>query len=154
MAEEKFLDLIHIVYVSAAEGEFKQSDLLELLKVARSKNAKIDVTGRLLFYKGSFFQVLEGPAPAVEQIYEKISRDSRHGKILKIIQEPIERRTFQAWTMGFADMNVKDLKSIPGLNDFFSRGSCFYDLEENMAKKILKAFREGKWRQLIGDEAA
>ncbi len=146
-------DLIHIVYSSAAEVAFNQRDLFELLQVAREKNNQLNVTGILLFYNGSFFQVLEGPESAVKQIYEKVSKDSRHSKMLKIIEEPIERRAFQDWTMGFASMKIIDLKSIPGLNDFFSRGSCFYDLEQSMAKKLLEAFKDGRWRQFISTDS-
>lgn len=145
--------LIHVVYTSAAAVEFGQADLFELLKFAREKNAKAGVTGILLFYSGSFFQVLEGPESAVRQIYERISKDSRHSKMLKIIEEPVERRDFENWTMGFANVKIKDLKSIAGLNDFFNRGSCFYDLEHGMAKKLLEAFKAGRWRQIIGGAA-
>ncbi len=56
--------------------------------------------------------------------------------------------------MGFANMKIKDLKSIPGLNDFFYRGSCFYDLEQGMAIKLLEAFKDGQWRQFISANAA
>lgn len=141
--------LIHIVYSSASEAEFSPEELLELLKIAREKNAKVGVTGILLYYSGSFFQVLEGPETAVKQIYEKISKDSRHKKMLKIIEESIEKQAFQNWTMGYANMKIKDLKSIPGLNDFFNRGSCFSDLERGTAKKLLEAFKDGRWRQFI-----
>ena len=119
--------LIHIVYSSASEVEFTSAELLELLRIAREKNAKAAVTGILLYYNRSFFQVLEGPEAAVKSIYEKISKDSRHAKMLKIIEEPVENRAFQSWTMGYANMKIKDLKSIPGLNDFFNRGSYLFN---------------------------
>ena len=154
MTQTRERALIHIVYSSAAGVEFGQGELLDLLNVSRANNARVGVTGILLFYKGSFFQVLEGHEPEVRQTYEKVSKDPRHSKMLKIIEGPVEKRAFQDWTMGFANMKIKDLKSIAGLNDFFNRGSCFYDLEQGSARKLLEAFKDGRWRQFISATGA
>jgi hypothetical protein len=54
--------------------------------------------------------------------------------------------------MGYAKVTREELAKIPGLNDFFGKGSVFTELESGMAKVLLDAFREGKWhRRLRGD---
>ena len=65
-------ELIHCIYTSAAVGEFTESDIMELLTIAKDNNAKLDVTGMLLYDSGSFFQILEGKASAVETLFRKI----------------------------------------------------------------------------------
>ncbi|MCA9058063.1 MAG: BLUF domain-containing protein, partial [Planctomycetaceae bacterium] len=54
------VDLVHLIYASAATVEFTHEDILALLKQAKAKNAPLGVTGMLLYEDGSFFQVLEG----------------------------------------------------------------------------------------------
>jgi len=103
----------------------------------------------LLYHQDSFFQVLEGPPAAVDKIYQRISEDSRHVKIVKLIQEPIDERGFADWTMGLGRMERDELGAIPGLNDFFRRGSCLWELEPGRARTLLEAFREGRWRRTV-----
>jgi hypothetical protein len=48
--------------------------------------------------------------------------------------------------MGFSSVSPDKLRDVPGLNDFFGRGSSFTKLDAGRAKKILSAFVEGHWR--------
>lgn len=102
--------------------------------------------------KGSFFQILEGPPEAVEPLYEKIGADKRHSRISKLILEPIEVRSFANWSMGYSAVPVRKLSEIEGLNDFFQSGKCFADLDDDRAKNLLKAFKDGQWRASITGE--
>jgi hypothetical protein len=128
---------------------FRPTELDELLSKCRINNASLGITGILLFNEGSFFQVLEGEKKAVESLYEKISKDKRHNKATKIIMEPIKERSFEDWTMGYPELTSKELATIPGLNDFFTRGNSYLELGEGRAKALLSAFKEGRWRTSI-----
>lgn len=145
-------NLIHCIYASAASREFTPEELEELLVVARKNNEALGVTGMLLYEKGSFFQILEGPAEAVEPLYAKIGADKRHASISKLILEPIEERDFPNWSMGHAAVPVRKLSEIDGLNDFFQSGKCFTDLDDGRAKNLLRTFKEGQWRLTITGE--
>jgi hypothetical protein len=140
--------LIHVIYASIATEEFTFTQLTDLLHKAREANAQTGLTGMLLYSETdrSFFQVLEGEPEAVDRLYSKILVDTRHARITLIIREPIRRRAFGQWTMGFNSVTWPQLKRIPGLNDFFSEGSCHFDLDPGRAKKLLAAFAEGRWR--------
>jgi hypothetical protein len=146
---EKSSDLILVAYASAACAPFLGEALGNLLIGARRNNARRQLTGMLLYHQDSFFQVLEGPRAAVTGVYDQISADPRHTKIIKLIEEDIEQRSFADWTMGLGRVERDELGAIPGLNDFFRQGSCYWELEEGRARSLLGAFRDGRWRRTI-----
>lgn len=144
------LDLVHCIYSSAETVEFSTEEIFELLEVAKANNAKVGVTGMLLYEKGSFFQVLEGEPSAVDALLEKIEKDERHNQVVRIIYEAIAERDFGEWTMGYSGVTALELKNVDGLNDFFRSNKPYTQLDEGRTKKLLKAFKEGQWRASIG----
>lgn len=142
------MDLIHCIYSSAAVAadDMKPAALGALLEVCRRNNAAADVSGMLLYRDGSFFQVLEGEREVVDALYQKIALDTRHHRTTKIISESIAERDFANWTMGHPKISPKEQASLPGLNDFFSRGKSFLELGEGRTRTLLSAFKNGKWR--------
>lgn len=145
--------LIQYIYNSAATKHFSDEELLELLEAARNNNAARNVGGMLLYVDECFFQVLEGEQEQVSEIVEAIRADTRHDKITEIINEPIAKRSFQEWTMGFAQVSHEDLSEIVGLNDFFNNQSILSDLDSGRAKKLLHAFSSGRWRVRLANRA-
>lgn len=137
---------MHIIYTSTAVKEPTDAALASLLRKARKKNASLELSGMLLYSARTFFQVLEGPPANVERLFDTIKSDPRHGAVTRIIGEPIRRRAFASWTMGFAQAAPSELASIDGLNDFFSGGGCVGDLDHGRAKMLLRAFAGGRWR--------
>jgi Sensors of blue-light using FAD len=142
-------DLMHCIYASAATRHFETAELTALLQAARKHNDGAGLTGMLLYTEGSFFQVLEGAPDAVEALYARIVLDKRHEQVTKIVAEAIPSRSFADWTMGFSRVSRKDLALISGTNDFFGSSSCFLGLDSGRAKKLLSAFREGRWRKIL-----
>jgi hypothetical protein len=138
--------IIHLIYASVATQDFGTAELTELLQKSREENKRLGLTGILLFSDGSFFQVLEGEPGPVKQLYERIVRDKRHAQCTLIIKEPIAKRSFGDWSMGFSQVSAEELGNIDGLNDFFHGGSCFTQLDACRAQKILGAFARGSWR--------
>ena len=147
-------ELIHLIYCSAAVRSFNRGELAELLSRARANNARLGITGMLLHIEGSFFQVLEGAPDAVDGLFDAIRRDARHRQLTVIIREPVAARTFGEWTMGYADITPAELDGIVGANDFFAGGESFTRLGEGRAKKLLAAFRDGRWRSALSDRNA
>jgi hypothetical protein len=140
--------LIHCIYSSAATHDFGHAELEVLLNKARNFNALNGLTGMLLYSEGSFFQVLEGDEAVVDALYEKIEADGRHEQVTKIVREPIHKRAFAAWTMGFSNVSREDLARMDGCNDFFTKARCFAELDSGRAKKLLAAFRDGRWHKI------
>jgi len=98
------MELIQVIYVSAARNLFNSTQLRELLRLARIKNEQLDVTGMLLYHEGSFLQVLEGPLPAVNPLLETIDRDQRHQNLMLLLRREIAARNFADWKMEFVEV--------------------------------------------------
>jgi blue light- and temperature-responsive anti-repressor len=77
-------------------------EVQQILVSARSNNARVGVTGALLFNEGLFAQVLEGPQAEVERIFEIIQYDPRHSDVTILQTGVEERRRFPDWSMAFA----------------------------------------------------
>jgi hypothetical protein len=138
--------LSHLMYASSAEPEMNDVGLRAILERARTVNSQLDITGILLHTDGSYFQVLEGDAEAIDSLYARIAHDKRHTNVVLIVREPIARRSFADWSMGFASVTSEDVAGIIGANDFFQNRTCFNELSAGRAKKLLTAFADGRWR--------
>lgn len=86
-----------------------------ILEVSRVNNARVGVTGALLFNSGCFAQVLEGPQNAVEETFERIQRDERHGEISLMSCGPITTRCFTNWSMAFVGASQFDAGRFGGI---------------------------------------
>jgi hypothetical protein len=88
------------MYASRAAAAVDQDTLLAILRKSKSDNAALGITGVLCFSEGIFLQVLEGGRSAVNQIYNRIVRDSRHTQVELLLYEEIGERRFAGWSMG------------------------------------------------------
>lgn len=96
--------LLSLVYTSRAAAPFRETALTHLLEQARSLNGARDITGMLLYRGERFIQVLEGPAHLVRGLARTIGRDVRHRDMRILMEEPIEERQFEDWTMGYRSL--------------------------------------------------
>ncbi len=142
-------DLIHIAYASAAAPGFDDAAIRELLDRTRKKNADAGITGVLLHVERSFFQILEGTPEVLTPLYEKLQIDRRHTNISKLVEEPISRREFGGWSMGLAQVTAREISEQAGLNDFFRAGSSLHELHDGNARKLMSAFKEGRFRSRV-----
>lgn len=138
--------LIHVIYSSTAIGQLSEPELAELLRVSRWNNEQAGITGMLLAVDGTYFQVLEGPESAVDEFFARIGSDPRHSRIVSIIRERIFARSFSAWSMGLLTATPEEVMRTADLNDFFDAASCVEQIDGGRAKKLLFAFRSGRWR--------
>ncbi|GJD60592.1 BLUF domain-containing protein [Methylobacterium frigidaeris] len=98
-------DIFRIIYKSKAahpaEVMLGQGHVATLLATARRRNQAAAVTGVLVYTGLGFFQVLEGPRPAVQPIFESILVDRRHHTLAVIEMDVAVERRFSGWSMGF-----------------------------------------------------
>jgi hypothetical protein len=72
----------------------------EIRTVSEKNNLREEITGVLVETGGLFFQVIEGPADAVDRLYKRISEDSRHKEILLLkTMHNVDGRLFPNWAM-------------------------------------------------------
>ncbi|MDP0491905.1 MAG: BLUF domain-containing protein [Verrucomicrobiota bacterium JB023] len=97
-----------IVYTSTYTHSEKaaQDDLLDICRAANSFNPTREIAGTLFFHQGRFLQALEGTRENLEELMARIEKDPRHRDIVRIIDEPIEKRSFVDWRLDA--FNVSD----------------------------------------------
>ena len=97
-------NIIAQVVPEASDPCVLESELRDILAVARRNNQAGNVTGALLFTASGFAQVLEGPREVVERVFERIGADPRHTDVTVLSFTPTERRSFPDWSMGFCSL--------------------------------------------------
>jgi hypothetical protein len=148
--EDQDQALWKLVYASAATEGFTSSDLDAILHVARTHNAEVGVTGMLLYVNPSFLQVLEGPDDRIHGLYDHIKTDRRHDRVLLLLREPIEQRSFADWTMGSTTATLRDLQDAVAVNGFFEHEEPpLHNLTDSKLSTLLDLFRSGSYRQRI-----
>ncbi len=110
--------MFRLIYVSSARKLMDKDALLGILAKAREKNARLGITGMLLYKDGNFLQLLEGEERIVRGIYETIARDTRHFDTMITMEEAVNERMFTEWSMGFHDLSDPALQSLPGFAPF------------------------------------
>jgi|SRR5579859_1626174 len=112
--------LYQIVYTSTATAPFGRTELMELLKGSVRRNTRAGITGLLLYQSGAFIQALEGEKAALTELFEKISHDPRHHRVIRLIQGPIQERNFPNSAMAFRDLDSPELRRLPGYSEFLN----------------------------------
>ncbi len=106
------MSLARLVYYSrnriAKEPELLAMEIRQILEASRANNARVGVTGALMFNAGCFSQVLEGPQGAVEAVFERIQQDQRHGDVSLLEVKTVDARAFESWSMGFVGASIED----------------------------------------------
>lgn len=99
-------DLYNLAYISknTIKGSPEQitEQIRTILAAAHKNNPALGVTGALLYSGGYFCQVIEGAQDVLEELFETIQMDDRHGEVTVLHFEPIEVRGFSEWAMALA----------------------------------------------------
>jgi hypothetical protein len=100
------MSLFRLIYRSEDRlpaGTGHVETLAAIVEAAGHRNRQLGVSGVLVYRPGRFLQVLEGPAAALEQVFESICRDPRHGAIALMEFTPVDQARFNDWTMVLSD---------------------------------------------------
>jgi hypothetical protein len=132
------------VYVSTAARLFEKTELLQLLEQSREKNARLAVTGMLLYKDGNFMQAVEGNDDAVRGLLTTIRRDPRHHGYMTLLRGEIGRRQFPDWSMGFQDLGSPEVHANPGYTEFLNAPLTFaeFGADPSKARRLLKTFKQ------------
>ena len=133
-----------IAYVSAATTYMTDEDVAAILVQARENNIRHDLTGALLYHRGRFIQILEGPDEQVDSRFSVISADSRHRGIHVVSEEAVGERQFPDWTMGFRPLTDDSIRTLDGYDDFFdaSTGEVRLAQANDQAQQLLEWLRD------------
>ncbi len=137
-------DLIHIVYMSFSSKALSETELNGFLATIRQKNQIQNITGLLLYSDEAFIQVIEGEKDTIHPLFKLISQDARHSSIVKLIEEPISKRNFPSWSMGYRKLEDSNKASIVGYSDFMQNNKSKFDTIEcaESVRHLLSSFKK------------
>jgi hypothetical protein len=92
--------LVRLLYASRAAAPVTHEIIESILQQSRSHNPALGITGVLCFGGEVYMQALEGGRDAVNALYTKIVRDTRHREVMLLHYAEVPERHFAGWTMG------------------------------------------------------
>jgi hypothetical protein len=93
------MKLYRLIYASDVVEYIEWADLKDILLKSQENNERSGITGLLVMASGIFLQVLEGPSDALNALYRKILRDTRHQNSRIVSYTAIHDRHFGDWSM-------------------------------------------------------
>ena len=109
------------------------TEIESILESARRNNAQRSVTGALIFNSGIFAQVLEGALQDIEQTFERIQRDARHGDVHVLAFEGTSIRRFPSWSMAFVGRSAEGRDLFSGIAE-----ATGFEAERMQGERVLE----------------
>jgi len=85
----------------------KKKQILQIIDEAIVFNGRVGITGCLVYDRGYFLQLLEGEEEAVDQLYRKIKKDTRHSEAEILSTGYTKKKIFESWKMGYVELLAK-----------------------------------------------
>ena len=96
--------LVRLLYASRATAAATPETIESILQQSRANNPALGLTGVLCHCADVYMQVLEGGRVAVNAMYNRIARDSRHRDVVLLHYIEVSERHFAGWTMGHVNL--------------------------------------------------
>jgi hypothetical protein len=97
---------------------------------------------------GIFYQVLEGPPDAVDDLLKKIAADARHKDVLVLsTQDDVEDRQFPSWAMKKVNLDeeaVARLEPMKALLDAIV-------VQRDTMQRLMGVLSRSVWQELMDD---
>ena len=132
--------VFHLVYFSKAAEDLSYTDIREILEVSRRNNARLGITGLLIFRDGYFVQLLEGDEAPVRNVLTAIRDDDRNYSVKVLIEAIGAERLFPDWSMALHDGDITTASS-EHLVELFESVSASDLSKRALIMPILKKFR-------------
>ncbi|MDQ2711079.1 MAG: BLUF domain-containing protein [Acidobacteriota bacterium] len=135
--------LSSVVYVSSGRTQ-ERDHIVEILRVSRINNTRLNITGMLAYKEGNFLQVLEGPTSVLSSVVETIERDNRHSGMIILAKKPIKERLFPNWSMAFRELKDLSEEDASFYNPFLD-GSLMdekFRCQPELCYKLLLTFKQ------------
>lgn len=92
------------VYCSRAAAGVDEAEVDRLIAFSQARNVDREITGVLVFGSGVFFQWIEGPPAAVQELIAGLYRDTRHYDVVQLDRSVEKRdRLYPGWEMELVD---------------------------------------------------
>jgi hypothetical protein len=88
------------MYSSVSAPELTQRALTQIFEVATRNNQRDQITGALIANGRFNIQYLEGPAPVVRALWDRIQADTRHHSVVQLYEKELKApRLFPKWAL-------------------------------------------------------
>lgn len=148
------MTLVQRIYASRRSPALRDEDVERILLASRENNAAAGITGLLVCSGSRFLQTLEGPEPVVRALFERIAADPRHEDVLQLSVEPVSRRGFGLWTMGYAQVTDRQLDVAVNSHDLMSAATLLGDVTDDAARAVLLQLVRGTVARPLDARAA
>lgn len=98
------MSIRQLLYISELSRGYEPGLLESIALRSTTNNEKRRVSGCLLYSKGHFLQLLEGPGDQIEELFGIISGDRRHKRIRMLHNAADAQRLFDGWEMRTYDL--------------------------------------------------
>ncbi len=99
------INMKRVTYMSSSR-KIGLQEINEITETSIKNNKRRQVTGVLVHLSNLFFQVIEGPVEAIDEVWSKILADPRHEEVVVLKTElDIQSRLFGTWSMRIVDLN-------------------------------------------------
>lgn len=129
-----------ITYFSSAVSSTTEQVVLDIVNFSRENNARLGITGVLLYINGHIVQVLEGQQQAVERLYKSIQADPRHTNVRTVISQPIAQRLFDHWYMGYEMLSHSQYEEVRTIIPIDAQSESVSDSDQPVILRMLKGF--------------
>ena len=109
--------VFYIIYASFRKADCHDGVLRNILEQSNVWNARLNITGVLLYNEVMFVQVLEGEEYSVLKLYEKIASDNRHSSPIVLDRGMYDDRLFPEWHMAEKKLDWDSLKFKSTIDD-------------------------------------
>ena len=93
------MELKSLTYTSLARLDLDAADLEAIHRPARELIALDGITGLRVYTGTHFLQIIEGAAPAIDDLLDRLRRDPRHSALQVRDERVVEQSGFPAWSM-------------------------------------------------------
>ena len=129
-----------LIYVSTAVNDLSFQEVTKICTQASKKNVEHNISGILIYNKGSFLQVLESQLEHkdnVDRLYDKIASDPRHYDVMKLYTRINDSRSFSTYS-SFSTIN--DQSEHEELYKFLKNEKFYNPKEYNRVAHLTQKF--------------
>jgi hypothetical protein len=104
--------MIRVAYISAATRTWYRQDIQQLVASCNRRNRFLHITGRLVFHRGEFFQIMEGRQSHVLRLFDELCEDPRHFRVILVSRVPVRRRRFSGFDLKLEGIQERGLNRL------------------------------------------
>jgi hypothetical protein len=145
----RHLVLKRISYISKFARPLTRDEINQLAEAAAERNRPLGLTGMLMSTGDVFYQVLEGPVEAVDELFARIVVDPRHKDVLVLgAHEDVEDRQFPSWAMKKVNLDEAALARLEPIKALLET----IVVQREGMQRLMRVLSRLVWQELM-DEA-